>query len=136
MAPLIAWYSHDHPDGIPVPSVDDVDRLIDDVQAESKRTGVPMLIQICVDDEDSPEFYAGVNGDAGVLTYAAADSPALWASSGEPSTKDELVYYYSGSSTDLPGDAEVSVEVVREAVKQFMLDPDDLPVAARWRKMR
>lgn len=135
-----AYYKHGHDeDPVIVSSADDVDQLVDALLAESFDNTVAALYvrERPKTDKGYPDhdFRFGIDAERklGSLRFAGIDgaTKGVWYVGGQPVQHDEVYYEYMGNPQDFPLDAEVSLDVVRTAVKEF-LDTGQRPTSVQW----
>lgn len=70
----------------------------------------------------------------GSLRYAGKvdDAAGVWYAVGQKSQRDEVFYYYMGHDEGYPQDAEVSIEELRTAVKEFLDSGGERPSSPQW----
>nr|WP_054049083.1 Imm1 family immunity protein [Alloactinosynnema sp. L-07] len=128
------YYSRSHSSApIRVQTEDEVDALVDQVREESP-AAAPVLMQCYIsDDIHSQELSVGVVDTRGVIRYAGEDasdgvySTGVGSSDGEP-----LAYFYMDTWTGFPANSEVSLDVVRPALKQYLLTDGARPTGVSW----
>ena len=137
---LRAFYKHDQdPDPWIVSNADDVDALIDAVLAESPTNSVIALYvsERPKTEHDMPdhELRVAINQESkiGGVRYAGTyrDTAGVWYAAGSASERDEVFYYYMGHDEGWPKDSEVSIDVLRAAVKD-LLSSGERPSAVEW----
>ena len=121
-------------------TADDVDALIDAVLAEPFENSVialystarPLMESGVPDHELRIAIYA--EGKVGGIRYAGDDgtSEGSWYVPGQASQREEVFYYYQGHDQGWPQDSEVSVEQVREAVREFVEGDGARPTGSEW----
>lgn len=75
----------------------------------------------------------GLGRDYSVLTYMASEAGPYFTSHGGDDVRDTVVFFYGGHESEFDGEASVSVEEAREAVRLFLTDgqrPDNVD----WRQ--
>ncbi|GAB3832788.1 Imm1 family immunity protein [Kribbella italica] len=121
-------------------SAADVDALVDAVLAEPFENSVialysndrPQTEQGYPDHELRIALYA--EAKVGGIRYAGSDRTArgVWYVPGAVSERDEPFYYYQGHDEGWPQDSEVSIEQVRQAIRQFVEDNGARPSGPEW----
>lgn len=66
----------------------------------------------------------------GALHYMGPDHIGF--SKGQVSKYDEVVYYYLGNDHEYPRDSEISIETIRQAVKEFLASGGERPTCVQW----
>ena len=83
------------------------------------------------------ELMIGVDGQRGVglLALMNPDVGNIY-SQGEPGGRDtdDLAYFLAGHRMEYPGETEISLDLVRAAVKEFMISGGRMPECVRWQK--
>ncbi|MGQ0841012.1 Imm1 family immunity protein [Actinokineospora sp.] len=111
----------------------DVDGLIDQMRTESPELA-PILMQVVISgDPYTQGLDVGLKSDRGVLRYSGRDWFEGLYSTGElPITGTPLLYFYMDTDTEFPPNAEVSIDAIRQAVKEFLATNGALPTCVRW----
>ncbi|MFB9905614.1 Imm1 family immunity protein [Allokutzneria oryzae] len=138
MAALDVYYARGHGDNpITVSTPDEVDALIDRVRAESPETA-PILMEVHISgDPYTQGLDVGINGDRGVLRYSGRDWPEGVYSTGDGLAEGKpLAYFYMDTCTEFPPNAEVPVDTVRQAVRDFLATDGDRPSGIVWQPER
>ncbi|MEU1601025.1 Imm1 family immunity protein [Streptomyces sp. NPDC005708] len=52
---------------------------------------------------------------------------------GAPGSRSGVEYYVAGHWTEFPDHSEVPVALVREAVKEFLRSPRNIPTCIKWK---
>ena len=55
---------------------------------------------------------------------------------GKPGGPEDVVYYYTGSDREFPADSELPIEVLRQAVKEFLDSGGERPNSPTWQDWR
>lgn len=123
-----------------IDTADDVDALIDAFLAEPFENSVialystarPLMESGVPDHELRIAIYA--EGKVGGIRYAGDDGTdeGSWYVPGQTSQRDEVFYYYQGHDQGWPKDSEVSIEQVRQAVREFVEGAGTRPVGFDW----
>ncbi|MGX7824533.1 Imm1 family immunity protein [Actinokineospora sp. 24-640] len=111
-----------------------VRNFVERIRLDSVKYGAPLLSQWYVDDDDeTPEFCVGVNGDRGVLYYSGREWTGPWSShNGEPATDETIDYDYMDNATEFSLNSEIPYDEVVRAAEEFFAIQGDRPVVARW----
>ncbi|WP_156758043.1 Imm1 family immunity protein [Actinokineospora pegani] len=125
MAELGVWYDQDSSDAyqegdpvIPVRTAGELDALIDRVRAETVSHRCPAMIQVgLLGNEGYPVLEVGLGQDKGFIHYNAQDARRT-IGDGDPNANVE--YVYMGSLGEVPADSEVSIDVVRQGLHEFL----------------
>jgi len=134
MGALDVYYLYEHGDTpVTVSTMDELDALIDHVCAES-----PPAAPILMDVHLSGDPYAqgldiGIVVDHGVIRHSGREWPRGVVSAGEGSADGEpRSYYYMGHGREFPANSAVPIDVIRQAVKEFMESNGARPTCIRW----
>jgi immunity protein Imm1 of predicted polymorphic toxin system len=131
---LAVYYLFEH-DESPVVAARaaDVDALIDRVRSESPKEA-PILMDVHLSGDPCAQgLDVGVSGDRGVVRYSGREWPRGVVSTGdETSDGEERSYFYMGHWRGFPASSEISLDLVRAAVKEFMATDGARPTCVRW----
>jgi hypothetical protein len=95
--------------------------------------GGPRIVQLLVHDNPARAMFdVGLHGPRGALYYSSPDHPAGCFSLGPDIASTTPIYYYMGSDTEYPADAEVPIDMVRQAAHEYMASGGDRPTAVDW----
>jgi Immunity protein Imm1 len=122
---LEVWYNqepeNDYSEGGPailVSTADEMDALIDRVQADTKGAAVPSMLECSVSgDPRSGTFYVGVGQEKGFLMFVLPEAAQTM---GDPTLTGLVVYDYMGHVRKIPASYEVGMDVVREGVREVV----------------
>ncbi|MCP2252377.1 Immunity protein Imm1 [Prauserella aidingensis] len=129
MVALKAWYEHDGP--TTVETAADLDAVLDTLAGWRGRNMVQLVD--AADPLRSGFLDLGIDAvrGVGVACYSGSRT-AYWTTNGGTSVADEPpLYYYMGSDTEFPVDAEIALEDVRKAAHEFMAN-GTRPVSVQW----
>ncbi|MFE3876703.1 Imm1 family immunity protein [Kitasatospora sp. NPDC059146] len=126
-------------------SVEDVDRLIDELLDGSAYENLAQLTHLArgivkprVPGHDFPavpdhDFQVGVDReqDVGVLLFI--DGSGNFVTAGPPESRNAPAYYLAGHWTEFRDQVEVPVDLVRAAVKEFLLTGGRRPSCVAWK---
>ncbi|PRY43929.1 Imm1 family immunity protein [Umezawaea tangerina] len=138
MGSLNAYYARDHAaEPVTLSTSADVAAFVERLRARSLETG-PLLAQVYLtDDVHAQELSAGVDGDRGVLRYAGREwFEGVYSLGDEAGSDEALVYYYMDNDTEFPPNSQVSVDVVRRAVEEYLRTNGERPTGVRWQADR
>jgi hypothetical protein len=139
---LEAYYKHGHgKDPVTISTPEQVDGLVDALLAESFDNTVAALYirewpktQMGRPDH---ELRVGVDRERklGSVRYAGVvdEQRGAWYIGGQTVQHDEVYYEYMGSPQEFPTDAEVSLDVVRGVLKEFLAS-GERPSSLDWRQ--
>ncbi|GAB3823908.1 Imm1 family immunity protein [Kribbella italica] len=136
MTKIRSYFTFAHEDDpVWITTPQDVDRLIDALLREPFENSVAALyVDGRTNEKGSTdhELLVAVNerDQVGGLRYLA-DTGSFYAA-GERSRYDELTYYYMGSERPFPKDSELSLDLIRQAVKEFLTTGGDRPSDIEW----
>lgn len=126
--------------GIIIETAEQVDQLIDVMLTEPFENSVATLYvpERPRNSRGYPdhELRVGLYPEAKVgslrFTGPVDGTTAAWYSVGQPSSREEVFYYYMGHDEEYPQDSEVPLEDIRVAVKDF-LATGERPASVGWR---
>lgn len=132
-----AYYRREHRESPAViETAEDVDRMIDyllsgeewHTAASVGSTDRPLLPSGSTDHE----FLVGVSPQkvAGVITFGCGGQTL--ATLGAVDSGDELRYHIAGHDYYFPGNSEIPLDRVREAVKEFVFSGGQRPTCVDW----
>ena len=132
-------YRREHAKNRPVISTpEEVGVLIDALLAESDGENLAELHSL--DRELLPsgwpdhELLVGVCAKLGVGVLEFMDSDGSVVTFGSAPGRGEISYFYSGgyTGTEFPDRAEVSLDLIRRAVKEFVVSGGQRPTCVQW----
>ncbi|GIF17247.1 Imm1 family immunity protein [Actinoplanes teichomyceticus] len=135
-AVIEARYRKEHADNpAMLSSVEDVDRFVDALRdgsagenlAQLHSLSRPLLSSGCPDHE----LLVGVNGASNVGMLAWMDASGNFATLGVSEQQARGTYSIMGEWTEFPEDVEVPLEVIRQAVKDFLIS-EGRPTCVEW----
>lgn len=141
MVDLEAWYDVRRDDPAIVRTPAELDAVLDTVAGWGGRIIVDLFV---VDDPSRPNLNVGIHGRTGRGALFYADNDAAWFSletTSETTSEtmrsgsnagERVLYYYMNSSTEFPGNCEISVDVVRRAAHEYMTTGGERPTAPTW----
>lgn len=132
MGAVEVFYRYEHGNNpVLVDTPEEVDAVIEAMRAESTEAA-PMLLQAYA-DPDAGELAVGIVGDRGVIRYAGEESPLGAYSTGDGECAHfDLAYYYMGNWTGFPSNAEIPLEQINRAFKQYVATGGKQPTGIRW----
>jgi hypothetical protein len=114
-------------------SSDDVSALISRVRQDSITYGAALMMHWYVaDDDNTPEFSVGINGDTGVVTYSGREWPDLWSSKGADESDELMSYDYQGNERPVVVSGQVPYTDVVKAAEEFFLSAGSRPTSVTW----
>jgi hypothetical protein len=132
-----AYFRHEHgADPVILRNADDADRLVDALLAEPFENSVATLYAmsrpLLPSGVPDHEMLIAVNAEDGVggLRYMG---DGTWYAEGAASRHEEVYYLYMGHDRDFPRDSEISIDLVRLAVKEFLATNGERPTVVGWR---
>ncbi|MFE6461657.1 Imm1 family immunity protein [Streptomyces cinereoruber] len=135
-----AFYRLEHAENMEnLSTVDDVDRMIDALLAgpefhnmasvySTERSKLPAGVH-------DHELTIGVNSDLQMGAIVFMDETGNYATVGEPGSRKEPVYHLAGYMREFPEECEISIALVREAVKEFISSGGQRPRCVAWKPM-
>jgi hypothetical protein len=136
-----AYYRHEHDrDPVILTSNEDVDQLIDALLGETfDHTMAALYVrERPKTDQGLPDhnFRIGIDPERklGGLKYAGTfdGTTGVWYAVGQTPQHDEVFYEYAGHPEDFPLDSEVSLDLIRAAVKEFLTSGGERPTSVEW----
>lgn len=130
MVALAAWFDGDSDDPTIVRTSAELDELLDLVAVQDGSRIVELLVH---DDPARAIFDVGMSGQRGTLYFSSATYPEGHFSRGSGgSGAAPLTYYYMGSDTEFPADAELPIDAVRRAAHEYMATGGERPASVDW----
>jgi len=115
-----------------VSSEPEIDGLLDRVRA-AYENDVPVLMEVTISGSvDMNHMLVGVSGERGVIFYSGPGALTSWSLNKELDGSGVLTYYYFYTNTDFPSNAEVSLELVKRAVCEFLDSGGQRPESVAW----
>jgi hypothetical protein len=136
-----AYYRHEHNrNPVILTSNEDVDQLIDALLGETFHHTMAALYvrERPKTDQGLPDhnFRIGIDPERklGSLKFAGTvdGTTGVWYAAGQTPQHDEVFYEYAGHPEDFPLDSEVSLDLIRAAVKEFLATGGDRPASVEW----
>lgn len=131
------YYRRGHrEDPLVLSASDDVDRLIDSLLTGEEFHNLAHLNSL--DRERLPsgdpdhELLVGVNRTLPVGVLEFMDASGNVVTLGHEMGRGEVTYHIAGNPTEFPGRAEVPIELIRQAVKEFVTSGGQRPACVRW----
>jgi hypothetical protein len=136
MVTVKAYYRHEHGDEpVLVETAADADALVDALLAEPYDNSVAALyVEGRLNEAGVPdhELLVAVNHEDKVGGLRFMGDGGTYFSAGSPSRHDEVVYYYMGSEREFPHASEIPVDVVKQAVRDFLENQGHRPTGVAW----
>jgi hypothetical protein len=133
---VAAYYKRGEP--IAASTDEEVDSLVDDLLAAGFENSIAKLhvreralsaagfpdhqLRVAVNAEDN----------VGSLHYMGPSFAGF--SKGNVSKRDEVFYYYVDHDHEFPRDSEISIDLIRRAVKEFVASGGERPTCVEWQK--
>jgi hypothetical protein len=136
-----AYYRHEHDDEPVIVTTDgDVDQLVDALRTESfDHTMTALYVtERSATEQGYPDhdFRVGVNAEQNVggLRFAGTRNgiKGVWYAVGRAPQATKVFYEYAGHPEDFPLDSEISMDQVRNAVKEFLSTGGERPSSVEW----
>ncbi|GAA3460961.1 Imm1 family immunity protein [Saccharothrix longispora] len=135
MVALEAWFDRNAEGPTIVHTPAELDAVLDTVVTWN----APITVQLLT-AEDPGHVLLDVGLDArtgrGVLYYFGPDKPDGCISKGDRTAEPPPIYYFTGSDTEFPADAEIPLAEARRAAHEFMDNgggwPDGIEWQPRW----
>jgi hypothetical protein len=131
------YYKREHGERRPVlKTIDDVDNMIDALLAGAEYQNLAELHSL--DRELLPsgfpdhELLVGVSRTYPVGVLEFMDAGGNLVTLGQDSGRGEVTYHIAGNPTEFPERAEVPVESIRQAVKEFVTSGGQRPTCVEW----
>ncbi len=143
MSKVEAYFKHGHGDSpVILTSASDADALVDALLAEPFDNSVAALYDLdrpCVPAApDVPDHELRIAIDSrtnvGGICYTGGDTDGTAYVPGATSQREEMFYVYMSHGEAWPKDSEVSIEQVRQAVKDFIEGNGARPAGFEWRE--
>jgi hypothetical protein len=122
----------DGPQEVTVSTTGELDSLLDEITAEAQRAKRPELPTLY--DERGRSLAIGVGDRFSLLAWTDnnSDDDALLSKGDEPVDDDhEVGFFYGNQYSFFPVTALISVDLAREAMRQFITS-DTRPTVIRW----
>ncbi|MGA5497773.1 Imm1 family immunity protein [Streptomyces cinereoruber] len=117
----------------------DVDVMIDALLAGPKYHNLAMVHSMERSKMPSGffdhELMVGVNSDLQVGAITFMDETGNHVTVGEPGSREDPVYHLMGHRREFPAECEISIALVREAVKEFISSGGQRPRCVAWKPM-
>ncbi|TWD79079.1 immunity protein Imm1 of predicted polymorphic toxin system [Kribbella amoyensis] len=139
MSRVEAFFRHEHDDDpIVLTKTSDADALVDALLSESFDYSVATLyadgrpLMAGLPDHEM-RIAVNVEAQVGGIRYAGGDDQDVTYVPGVASQRDEMFYVYATHGEAWPKDSEVSIEQVRQAVREFIEGDGARPESFKWR---
>ncbi len=130
MVALEAWFDGDADEPTIIDTTTGLDAVLDAVAG----WGGPHVVELLVaDDPGHAIFDVALDGkrERGALYYSARNRET-WFSRGGETSPGTLIYFYMGSPTEYPHDAELPLVQVRQAAHEYMATGGQRPTGTDW----
>ncbi|MGH3861811.1 Imm1 family immunity protein [Actinokineospora sp.] len=109
-----------------------IDDLIDRLRVESPAQA-PLLMQVVLAvDPYTQGLDVGIKRDRGVLRYSGREWFEGVYSVGELPAEEPPTYFFMDTDTEFPANSELSIDIIRMAVKEFMETDGARPTCLDW----
>lgn len=137
--PIEAMFLDEHAGNrVIVRDADDVDRLIDVLLRNPASHAMAQVFSTARERLPSGmfdhELMVGVDAErsVGLLAYMDGQVGNIVTSNGSSDT-ESVWYSITGNSTEYPGGTEVSIDDIRNAVKEFLSSGGQIPTCVQWK---
>ncbi|MFH9355359.1 Imm1 family immunity protein [Kitasatospora sp. NPDC017646] len=126
-------------------SIDDVDALIDALLNGPANQNMAQLTHLArkrvkpkISGYDFPsvpdhDFQVGVNRELQVGVVLFIDHSGNFVSAGPPDSRESPEYYLAGHWTQFRDQTEISIDLVRQAVREFLVTGGQRPACIAWK---
>ncbi|MFB7380780.1 Imm1 family immunity protein [Kitasatospora purpeofusca] len=118
-------------------SLEDVDALIDELLAGPEDENLAQIIHLGRERVNpgwpDHELQVGVNKDLRVGVLSFADGSGNYETVGTPESRSSPEYHLGGHWVQFRDQVEISVELAREAVKEFLVSGGKRPACVLWK---
>lgn len=134
MVALEAWFDPNTQAPTVIRTAAELDAVLDTVVAWPRPNTVQLLI---VDDPGRAILDVGLDGGhgRGALYYAGGEHREGCTSQGPDAADPPPIYYYLGSDTEYPADAEILLDDVRKAAHEYMSTGGERPTGILWQPL-
>jgi hypothetical protein len=118
----------------PYESAEQVDELLDQLRAQTIRTGegiVAMVYRPGDDDWTGPMLEIGVKADKGFVVYNSGERGGGAISYGSD-VEGDVDYYFQDNHREREAKNEVPYDIVKQAVKDFLTTNGGKPASVPW----
>ncbi|MBB5960038.1 hypothetical protein FHS29_006660 [Saccharothrix tamanrassetensis] len=131
MVALETWFDRDAAEPTVVDTPAGLDAVLDTVAGWPGPNTVQLLI---ADDPGRAILDVGLDAEygRGVLYYSGPDAPDGVTSKGTDVADLPPIYYFTGSDTEYPADAEIPLDAVRRAAHEYMTTGGARPTGIQW----
>ncbi|WP_426510334.1 Imm1 family immunity protein [Dactylosporangium sp. McL0621] len=110
-----------------------LDALLNGLEDEEAAQVFSLERQLLPSGNPDHELVVGVDRGLRVGVIAFMDEDENWVPVGLTEPRDRVVYCIAGHVREFPEDCEVPLDVVREAVKEFLLTGGKRPTGIEWK---
>ncbi|MBT8225388.1 MAG: hypothetical protein HKP61_20935 [Dactylosporangium sp.] len=115
---------------------EDVDTLVDALLAQPFSNSVATVYIVerpRVNGLPDHELAVAVDseGDVGGLWYLNS-AAGTWYTRGARGERDEVFYCHMGEERDFPADSEISIDLLRQGVREFLATGGERPTCVSW----
>lgn len=128
MAPALVWGQSE----VAVPSLQELDALLDRLDAEAERD-TPFMVTLA--REDGSTLSIGLGRPESTASYVGADGdPPYYMSRGDLGRDDPIEFFSGGEMTEFAPESAVPAEAAREALRVFY-ETGDLSPNLDWEEI-
>jgi hypothetical protein len=126
---LAAWFDGNADEPTVVSTPDELDEVLDLVAGQ----GGPRIVELLVHDDPARAIFdVGLHGQRGTLYFSNPDHPDGCYSRGNEAASGPLIYYYMGSDTEYPANAELPLDTIRQAAHEYLTTGGNRPTNIDW----
>ncbi|MEV7783164.1 Imm1 family immunity protein [Kitasatospora sp. NPDC088351] len=118
--------------------VEDVDSLINELLFGPKNENLAQIIHLSRERVafgwPDHELVVGVDKELNVGLMSFMDRTENYVTAGPENSRNAPEYYLAGHWRSFPDQTEVSIDLVCEAVKEFLLSGGQRPVCVKWKE--
>jgi hypothetical protein len=131
-----AYYLREHLSAPLIVDEGAIDALLDALLTQSVSNSLLNLyiVERPLNDAGFPghEFGVGVDAEREVGGLWYMGEGGSWYTLGSQSTREEVYYCYMNHDTSFPADSEISIDLIRQATKEFLASGGERPTCVQW----